>query len=110
MTGEGRSGKDILKTVETIENENGEQELIERQLSMNPYAYETTDENGKRVVRQYCIKTPKYTQELQNNKYLNKHSVYELKDKQDELKRIIDSKSDILAQNLQNYDNIYEYM
>ena len=110
MTGEGKSGKDILKTVETIKNENGEQELIERQLSMNPYAYETTDENGKRVVRQYCIKTPQYTQELQNNKYLNKHSVYALKDKQDELKRIIDSKSDILAQNLQNYDNIYEYM
>jgi len=24
MTGEGKSGKDILKTVETIENENGE--------------------------------------------------------------------------------------
>ena len=64
---------------------------------MNPYAYTETQidpQTGEEVtvVKQYYKRTTQFTQELEQVKYLNAHSVQDFKKKQEDIDNIIEKK------------------
>lgn len=79
---------------------------VNNELSMNPYAYTTTEidpNTGKeiQVVRQYCTRTAAYTSELQKAQYSTKHTLQEYQDKQSDIQKMIDKNIELFKVGLQ---------
>ena len=81
--------------------------VLSNQLSMNPYAYTETQidpQTGEEVtvVKQYYKRTTQFTQELEQVKYLNAHSVQDFKKKQEDIDNIIEKKLLIFREAINN--------
>ena len=95
-----------IKASRSITTEN-HTTVLSNQLSMNPYAYTETQidpQTGEEVtvVKQYYKRTTQFTQELEQVKYLNAHSVQDFKKKQEDIDNIIEKKLLIFREAINN--------